>query len=238
MPVGSPETEFEGVGLLADYGSDVAVMITHPWGLLGGNKYNNVVVAAALFFQSLHMTTLRFDFTGNDIGFGTRQVRQLEQMAMAVVEQTAATKILLVGYSYGSIIAASCCTIPGLIGLIAIAPPFGVAHWLFCFHSEYHLRQAQQHQPDLPRLFVIGDADTFTDVATFETTLRKWYAGASSVVLKGVDHFFRRKEKELMDVIGAWLLNAFPHCQGELKKLAMYEQSIQCSAGEASRGSE
>jgi uncharacterized protein len=221
-----PERDFEGVGLLADRGSDVAVIFTHPWGVLGGNMHNPVVVAAARFFQqTVHWSTLRFDFAPglrHQIGFGTAQVQQLERLAQAVLEQTTATKILLVGYSYGSIIAASVTsprTIPGLIGLVAIAPPFGVAHWLFCFQSDHHLRQGREHAPDLPRLFVMGDADNFTDVATLHATTDKHYPGASSrvVVLQGVDHFFRRREKDLMIVIGAWLLETFPHCHGDLK---------------------
>jgi uncharacterized protein len=225
------ERDFAG-GKLADLGSNVAVIITHPWGVLGGNMHNPVVVAAAHYFQTkVQVTTLRFDFCGSQIGFGTAQVRQLVQLAQDVIEQTAAQHILLVGYSYGALIAASITTrtIPSLIGLVAIAPAFGVAHWLFCFLSDSLLRQGKDEDPAaLPRLFIMGDADNFTDRATLAATLQKYYPSSSSksVVLEGgVDHFFRsRKERELLNnIIGNWLLETFAQrCRnGDLTKFGV-----------------
>jgi uncharacterized protein len=219
-----------GTGKLADLGSIVAVIITHPWGVLGGNMHNPVVVAAAQYFQTkVQVTTLRFDFCGSQIGFGTAQVRQLVQLAQDVIEETAARHILLVGYSYGALIAASITTrtIPSLIGLVAIAPAFGVAHWLFCFQSDSLLRLGKDDDPDLPRLLIMGDADNFTDRTTLATTVQKYYPSSSkSVVLEGgVDHFFRsRKERELMNnIIGHWLLETFPQrCRnGDLTKFGV-----------------
>lgn len=217
MPLAHYETTFEEVGLLADYDSTIAVIITHPWGVLGGNKHNPVVVAAARYFHAIQVTTVRFDFEGSQIGFGTLQVQQLDKMISAVLRHTSATQILLIGYSYGSLIAASIISRPEVIGMVAVAPPFGVAHWLFCFQSESLLRNGKE-RPDLPRLFVIGDADTFTDIATFQKNIDKRYAGAASVVMKGADHFFQRREKELMDIVGKWIVASFPHCQNDVKK--------------------
>jgi uncharacterized protein len=226
------ERDFAG-GKLADLGSNVAVIITHPWGVLGGNMHNPVVVAAAHFFQTkVQVTTLRFDFCGSQIGFGTAQVQQLVQLTQDVIEQTAAQQILLVGYSYGALIAASITTrtIPNLIGLVAIAPAFGVAHWLFCFQSDSLLRKGKDNDDSaLPRLFIMGDADNFTDRATFAATIQKYYPSSSSsksVVLEGgVDHFFRsRKEREVLNhVIGNWLLETFPQrCRnGDLTKFGV-----------------
>ena len=73
------------------------------------------------------------------------------------------------------------------------------------------------------RLFIIGDADNFTDVSKFHQTLAKQYETAESVVMKGVDHFFRRNDKELMDIIGKWLVGTFSHCQNDLKKFGRRE---------------
>jgi len=63
--VSHPTTAF-----VADTGSKLAVVVTHPWGVLGGDCHNNVVVAATLFFQKLGITTVRFDFCGTQLGRG------------------------------------------------------------------------------------------------------------------------------------------------------------------------
>jgi len=134
------------------------------------------------------------------------------------------TKILLVGYSYGSLLAASAsANIPECVGVVSIAPPWSVKHWLLLFHSQHHLRQAQSRK-ELPKLFLIGDQDNFTSETVFLTTLETYFpsetTNTTGVVLPNVDHFFRRREKDVMKEIGTWLLKVFPKCQGDLKTLA------------------
>lgn len=58
---------------LADFKSSLAVIVTHPWGPLGGNMDNNVVLGVVFWFQRIRVTTLRFDFCGSQIGRGHRQ---------------------------------------------------------------------------------------------------------------------------------------------------------------------
>jgi len=38
-------TVLDGYGRLSDRNSSTAVIVLHPWGLLGGNMNNNVVIA-------------------------------------------------------------------------------------------------------------------------------------------------------------------------------------------------
>jgi len=234
-------------GLLADLESDVAVILTHPWGPLGGNMHNNVVVAGARYFQTLGISTLRFDFVGWQLlSWGTYQAQQIEEAAKFLLTGTTTTsssgggeddddnnnnnqrkrptKILLVGYSYGSLLAASAsANIPECVGVVSIAPPWSVKHWLLLFHSQHHLRQAQSRK-ELPKLFLIGDQDNFTSETVFLTTLETYFpsetTNTTGVVLPNVDHFFRRREKDVMKEIGTWLLKVFPKCQGDLKTLA------------------
>lgn len=192
--------------------------------------HNNVVVAAVLYFQSLGITTLRFDFDGSQIGNGNSQVLQVEEAARFLLEgkhsllpttpssspsssknnaipmPTPPSYILLVGNSYGSLITASAsATIPRCIGCISIEPPVSVAHWLLCFHSNYHFNRAR-HRTLLPRLLVLGSRDNFTSesafqefVTSFPTTTTTTTTGA---ILKGADHFFAKREKDLMNGTG------------------------------------
>jgi hypothetical protein len=226
-----PERDFELKNLkirVSDQQSQLAVIITHPWGLLGGNMHNNVVCAAALYFQRLGITTARFDFDGS-IGRGHAQVDQLLTVAQnmldgkfSIDEEIKPTNLLLIGYSYGALIAASATSQLHSIcvALVCIAPPFGVQHWLLCFHAKYHMEQAAA-SPDLPRLFLLGDKDNFTSEKAFTDTIASKFPTqvSTGAVLKGADHFFQRREKDVLDVVGEWILETFPICGGDLHKL-------------------
>jgi alpha/beta superfamily hydrolase len=110
--------------------------------------------------------------------------------------------VLLVGYSYGSIICASAsASIPRCIGVAMISPPLAVRHWLYMFSGNYHLEQARQRR--LPLLMMIGSEDNFTSEEAFYGCVHTMpQLTTTGAVLKGADHFFRGREKDLMDVMG------------------------------------
>jgi len=221
--------------LVANQKSRLAVILTHPWGPLGGNLHNNVVAAAALYFQRLEITTVRFNFVGSQLwGRGHPQVQQLQEVAALLLAGElfhsdeddgnddavdAPECVLLVGYSYGSLIASSAsANIERCVGVVSIAPPFGVQHWLLLFNGDYHLRQASQRD-NLPRLFLLGSKDNFTSEERFKETLEQRFPNDTGAVLKDADHFFARREKDVMDVIGEWLGKTFAQCRGDLRAL-------------------
>jgi hypothetical protein len=217
---------------VADYASNVAVIVTHPWGLLGGNLHNNVVLATVLYFQRIGITTVRFDFAGSQIGRGYGQVEQVKNVARKLLqgdfvttESTTTTPaapkhLILIGYSYGSLITTTASAeIPAAIATVSISPPFGVQSWLLFFHSQYHLERAAEDQCNLPRLFILGDEDNFSSEATLASTLRDYFPSATAAILKEADHFWRRREKDVLTVVGQWLLATFPQCQGHLSTL-------------------
>jgi alpha/beta superfamily hydrolase len=144
--------------------------------------------------------------------------------------------------------------IPQCIGTVSIAPPFAVSCWLLFFNSQHHLNQAAKRGRNndasssnfVGRLFVIGDNDNFTSESAFREVLETQFPSSSSsssssqqqqqqqggggtttttgAVIKGADHFFWKREKDLMDVIGQWLLQTFDgHCAGNLKNLRSIE---------------
>lgn len=223
--------------LISDQKSRLAVIVTHPWGPLGGSMHNNVVGAAVLYFhQHLHITTIRFNFCGTQVGFGMAQVQQVQDVATALlageytvsggttttttdndknaIVQTntfqAPEYILLVGYSYGSLIALSAsATIAPCVGVVSIAPPFGVQHWLLFFQSNFHLDQAISRCDPIAKLFVTGTRDNFTSETRFKATLEQKFPNDTGAVIKDADHFFARREKDVMDVIGEWLTNTY-----------------------------
>lgn len=208
--------------VVADLKSDLAVIITHPWGPLGGSLSNHVVRAAAVFFQRRNITTVRFNFAGSQIGRGITQVEQLKKIAEELLDGSLLeaeprhvpplppTKLILCGYSYGSLITSSASAlIPQVIATVAIAPPFAVSHWLLCFNSRYHLQQAALRK-DLHRLLLIGDQDNFTSEAAFHKTISEYFPNDDSTlvtVLPGCDHFFAqpRQTTGCMEAVENWL---------------------------------
>ncbi|OEU13101.1 hypothetical protein FRACYDRAFT_190515 [Fragilariopsis cylindrus CCMP1102] len=239
---------------ISDSRSNLAVIVTHPWGPLGGNMNNNVVLAIVVWFQRMKITTLRFNFSGSQLGRGDSQVSQVKEAANFLLHgqhqnnntRTSSTSkqqkqrdnsrrhvpkfILLVGYSYGSIISSSASnSIPQCIGTIMVSPPLAVRHWLYLFHGNYHLEQARNS--GLPLLMMIGSKDNFTSEDSFMETVHTMPQNTTTgAVLKDADHFFRNREKDIMDIIGHWILNVFPQqCNGDLSLLA--DADFQVSTG-------
>mmetsp|Transcript_11967 Transcript_11967/g.25349 ORF Transcript_11967/g.25349 Transcript_11967/m.25349 type:complete len:275 (+) Transcript_11967:152-976(+) len=230
---------------IADMGSNLAVICTHPWGPLGGNMNNNVVLAILVWFQRLKITTMRFDFCGSQFGRGGRQVDQVREAANFLLtgqhqintktsssssesraKKTPPKFILLIGYSYGSIISASAsATISQCIGTVMISPPLAVRHWLYMFHGDHHLEQARKR--GLPLLMMIGSKDNFTSEDAFMDIVHTMPPNTSTgAILKDADHFFRGREKDLMDIMGHWIVKVFPQCNGDLNLLPSVEFSL------------
>ena len=217
----------------ADLNSNVVVVVTHPWTLLGGNMHNNIVVAVVLYFQNkLGLSTVRFDFHGSGIGRGHTQVEQVRAVVRGILKiapnsdnpKRRPTKVILVGYSYGSLITGSASAdMNECIASISIAPPFSVQHWLLLFNSSYHLRQSTLAQ-QLPRLFILGTRDNFTSEQVFQDMIETHFPNATGAIVPEADHFFHRRETNVMDVIGQWLLEIFGDtCQGDLRRLRDWE---------------
>lgn len=218
--------------LVADCQSNLCVVVTHPWGPLGGSSHNNVVVAICCWFQRLNITTMRFDFAGSQIGRGDAQVGQIcEAVNFLLTGQhwlsskpsssTAGTSaaasghhqrhelpsyVLLVGYSYGSILSGSAsANIPRCIGVAMISPPLAVRHWLYMFAGNRHLEACRKRA--LPLLMMIGSKDNFTSEEAFMEVVHTMpQQTTTGAVLKDADHFFRGREKDLMDVLGMFFV--------------------------------
>lgn len=116
-----------------------------------------------------------------------------------------ARKVLIVGYSYGSIIgASSSSSISECAGYILIAPPFSVSHWLLLFNSSYHLKRAIERE-NMPRLLLIGTNDNFTSKSEFLKAASKFPDGTVTKVLNGLDHFFFGGEHKIVGEIEGWI---------------------------------
>lgn len=221
--------------LVSNMGSDVAVVVTHPWKLVGGSMHNNVVSSVVRFFQSLSVTTLRFNFKAS-IGRGYSQVEQLRECCSFLLqnanivssrgspkhneEANNPSTIILIGYSYGALIAGSAMPlIDECIGYCGISTPFGVSHWLTLFTDKHHIDNSTL-RPKIPRLLIQGSEDKFTSKESFASRIDSFpKESTTGAVLSGADHFFHGKERIISSAISQWMLSVYPELCGDLTNL-------------------
>lgn len=89
-----------------DSSSEICVVITHPHSLMGGNMSNNVVMAAWKTAVDMGYSVLRFNFrgVGNSEGCFDNGIGEVSDLAAAC--NYAGRPVILVGYSFGSWVAA------------------------------------------------------------------------------------------------------------------------------------
>jgi len=183
------------------------VIVTHPMPLLGGDLENNVVQALFRHFTHRGAVACCFNFrgVGKSGGSGSWRGGSERDDVKAVAQyllKTHATvrRLLLVGYSYGSVIAASVADeLPEIAAFAAISYPFGP---LWFMGLSPLLKYAQDSQK--PKLFVIGDADNFSSVSRFTDRVAELCEPKTSLVLSGADHFWFRGEKQLAESVSNW----------------------------------
>ena len=147
--------------------SQTAVILTHPYGPLGGNLDNNVVYSLFQLFASLGFTTARFNFRGVGHSTGRTSFQGLGEIDdLLSVYKFIKTRsdlkpkhVLLVGYSYGSITAgAASVEIPDLCGFIAISYPSGVSWALTLWNGRKYLECLRcLASPAIPKLLIMGE---------------------------------------------------------------------------------
>ena len=140
-------------------------------------------------------------------------------------QQNTPKSILLIGYSYGSLIAGSAsASIPECIGTVYIACPFSMQQYLLLFNARYHLKQSK-FKKDLHRLFIHGTKDNFTSTDTFHSWIKSDFSMTSTTVemLDEADHFFRYRENEVAKAIEKWILKSFPALDGNIQNLCSFD---------------
>lgn len=164
--------------------SRLAAVILHPHPQYGGDMDNHVVLAARDAFADAGATTLRFNFRGTGRSEGAFDNGRAEAGdARAAIrylrERTPETGLVLVGYSFGALVAARIAAESALQALLLISPPVAFA--------------PLPPLPDgLPVLLLTGEADEVAPAAAIralETPSRRVAVvpGAGHTWWPGVD---------------------------------------------------
>ena len=156
-------------GLLADRSTRLAVIICHPWGPMGGTMHDFCVTTLLTLFADAGLTTLRFNFRYG-LGRGHSSASDLRAACdMLRSLQAPPDKLLLVGYSYGSLVVADVAPgRPDVAAFALISPPLGAASALF-FGRNVTERAQASHKP---KLAIIGSHDQFCSQRRFDQFAR------------------------------------------------------------------
>lgn len=162
-------------GLLADRSTGLAAVVCHPWGPLGGCLNDPCVSTVVSMLGGVGLTTLRLNFRSwSSIGRGNAPAEDVRG-ACAFLRSLEAPprKIVLIGYSYGSLVVADVAdAIDDVAAFAMLAPPLGAASALFLYRDVTSRAAASSK----PKLAIIGDADQFCTRRRFEAfaaTLRE-----------------------------------------------------------------
>ena len=164
-------------GALRDGDGSLAAVVLHPHPQYGGDMSNHVVMAACEALAGLGATTLRFNFRGTGRSEGSYDGGRGEasdaRAAAGMLRASAPdAKLLLVGYSFGAMVAANVAGDVRPDALALISPPVG-------------MMELPAFDAALPVLIAAGDRD---QVAPVDAIRALDAAGRTIVIAPGVDH--------------------------------------------------
>ncbi|KZT67472.1 alpha/beta-hydrolase [Daedalea quercina L-15889] len=194
----------------------------HPWSWLGGGLEDPVLhlLAGLLHETGFHVIRYNSRGVGKSSGWssltGSREVQDLRELVQwAVGRMQSVDAVVLVGYSYGSLIASMHPLLSQpKVSHIIVSYPLGVRHWLTAFRGgSYNTALIELvHNPQARVLILYGDHDDFTALEAYEAWARTLTEAAETSALKivkveGATHFWRERDAraKLVETVEAWL---------------------------------
>ncbi|CAE7547847.1 TEX30 [Symbiodinium sp. CCMP2592] len=195
--------------------SPIGVIALHPWGPLGGSMADPHPHTVCRLFGTAGCTTVRFNFRGG-IGSGAGSVEDVKAVAAWMTKpnplpeaggRILCSHVLIVGYSYGSIIgAAAAAEIPSVIGYAALGPPLDYGWALYMFNAQ-NLRAQAARSAGKPKLLVVGTTDEFCSMKSFQGFADSLPGPKEMHVIEGANHF--QLYSYLPEALTKWVISGF-----------------------------
>jgi len=185
-------------GLISRSSGTKAVVICHPDSLMGGSMHNNVVEALQEAFASENYTTLRFNFRGVGASTGCYDEGNGEQRDILAVceylKEQGFSELVFAGYSFGSWVGSKIFerAINPFSSVILVAPP--VDYFDFQWDD----------LKDKIDLIICGDSDQFCSLNILKLEAAR--INAPLKIIRGADHFYVGKERELAEILKKYKL--------------------------------
>ena len=181
--------------------SSAGMVICHPHPLYGGDMDNPVVVRITEVAAALGIATLRFNFRGVGRSTGAHGGGEAERLDVTAALHAVRSRlrsparVVLAGYSFGSIVSARVAPGASLAGLALIAPPLAMS-------GDDTL--AALGSLTIPILFVTGGADDYCPLPVLEQA-RARLPRATVRVIERANHFFFGTLFPLGEAVREWL---------------------------------
>jgi alpha/beta superfamily hydrolase len=187
-----------------------AALVCHPHPLGGGSMHNKVVYHAMKVLNDpqwgLGWPVLRFNFRGTGLSQGVHD-GQAETgdvfAALDWLENEYRLPLVVVGFSFGAMMALSACCPPAqtpkniralaLLGLPTQDP------------SGHNFRYPQLHNCTIPKLFLSGASDQFDPSSQLAAIAASAAQPSQLVLLPRADHFFTGQLEPMQSALAAWL---------------------------------
>jgi alpha/beta superfamily hydrolase len=163
-------------------GAVVTAVLFHPHPDMGGNRFNHVVESLYRALPAAGIGAVRFDFSSSDMEVAVAE-------GLAALDAAPAGPVVLVGYSFGSMVASRLVDDRAL-GWFLVAPPID------------HVDPRIGDDPR-PKLLAVPEHDLSppVQVAAVAST---WTATEVRVV-PGADHFLAGAMPEVVDQVIDWI---------------------------------
>ncbi|KAG8905195.1 hypothetical protein FRB99_000560 [Tulasnella sp. 403] len=164
-------------------------IINHPWSWLGGNMDDPVLCGLSRAFLRLNYHVLLYNnrgvgaSAGRSSFTGIPESRDLQQVVEWAINEVAnVDTVVLVGYSWGSLITSLCPPptrmFPDKINRsahILLSHPLGPMHFLTCFHTSKFSEALDKLllDPQTNLLVLYGSRDQWTGVKKYETWVQR-----------------------------------------------------------------
>jgi uncharacterized protein len=177
--------------LPADGAAAAAAVVLHPHPGMGGDRNHPVVVAVAEALAGAGVGALRVDIAVPDPAVAVSDLELAAELAQA---ESGADQLLLVGYSWGSLVAAMAPAGAGLAARVLVAPPV----------SMHSLDGTPAAGDDVPTLVLVPAHDQFGPPDAVRTALGGW-VHATVEEIPMADHFLVGQAATVADRVAAWV---------------------------------
>jgi len=164
-----------------------AAVALHPHPSMGGDRHHPLVVALATGLAAAGVAALRLDLRDPDF---TAASDTLAGIAEELRTELDVDRLLLVGYSWGSVVTA-CTSVDGLSARVLIAPP---------------IRAVDLPPQPEPTLVLVPAHDQYGPPADVKSALSAW-PDITIEVVDGCDHFLVGAIGRITDRAVGWLVS-------------------------------
>ncbi|CDS11728.1 hypothetical protein LRAMOSA03991 [Lichtheimia ramosa] len=195
-----------------------AIVLAHPYGPLGGNNRNNVIMALHGYFASKGFITASINFRGCGRSKGRTSWTGMPERGdyQAVIDHLLKadkypkpSHLIISGYSFGSMVAASMAPPEDVhCSYLLISYPLNVQWALATIKSSFFTSKVDELLASQQVHVIYGGHDQFTGLGSYQAWISKKRQNnkqLEATLVPEADHFWFGMEDTLVEKINDWI---------------------------------